>query len=78
MLDIRVTQVVKPDMLQSRVLEDPLVECYDRVGVVHSSCSAGWEHPRIVRVFGVFLFQQLHGILRDGHLADRVAGFGAA
>ena len=72
------SQVVEPDMLQSRVLEDPLVECYDRVGVIHFSCSAGWEHPRIVGVFGVFLLQQLHGILRDGHLADRVAGFGAA
>ena len=74
----RMTQVVKPDMLQPRVLEDPLVECYHRVGVIHFSCSAGWEHPRIVGVFGVFLLQQFHGILRDGHLADRVAGFGAA
>ena len=46
--------------------------------VVHFSGSAGWEHPRIVGVFGVFLLQQLHGILRDGHLADGVAGFGAA
>ena len=44
----RMTQVVEPDMLQPRVLENPLVECYHRVGVVHSSCSAGWEHPRIV------------------------------
>ena len=52
-----VSQVVKPDMLQPRVLEDPLVECYDRVGVIHFSCSAGREHPRIVGVFGVFLFQ---------------------
>ena len=25
------SQVVEPDMLQSRVLEDPLVECYHRV-----------------------------------------------
>ena len=78
MLDIRVSQVVEPDMLQPRVLEDPLVECYDRVGVIHFSGSAGREHPRIVGVFGVFLLQQLHGILRNGHLADGVAGFGAA
>ena len=54
------------------------MECYDRVGVIHFTGPAGWEHPRIVGVFGVFLLQQLHGILRDGHLADRVAGFGAA
>lgn len=69
---------VKSDVRQPSVLQDTLVECYDRVGVIHFSCSAGWEHPRIVGVFGVFLLQQLHGILRDGHLADRVAGFGAA
>ena len=62
-------------MLQSRVLEDPLVECYHRVGVIHFSCSAGWEHPRIVGVFGVLLLQQLHGILRDRHLADGISGF---
>jgi len=72
------SEVVKSDVRQSSVLEDPLVECYHRVGVIHFSCSAGWEHPRIVGVFGVFLLQQLHGILRDGHLADGVAGFGAA
>ena len=44
-------------LLQPRVLEDPLVECYDRVGVIHFSCSAGREHPRIVRVLGVLLLQ---------------------
>ena len=74
----RMSQVVELDMLQPCVLEDPLVECYHRVGVVHFSGSAGREHPRIVGVFGVFLLQQLHGILRNGHLADGVAGFGAA
>ena len=62
-------------MLQSRVLEDPLVECYDRVGVIHFTGPAGREHPRIVGVFGVFLLQQLHGILRNGHLSDGISGF---
>ena len=78
MLDIRVAEIMKADMLQSRVLEDFLMKVYHRVWVVHFSCSAGREHPRIVGVFGVFLLQQLHGILRNGHLADGVAGFGAA
>ena len=72
------SQDVEPDMLQPRVFEDPLVECYHRVGVVHFSCSAGWEHPRIVGVFGVFLLQQLHGILRNGHISDGIPGFGLA
>ena len=69
------SQVVEPDMLQSRVLEDPLVECYDRVGVIHFTGPAGREHPRIAGVFGVFLLQQLHGILRDRHLTDGISGF---
>ena len=51
----RMTQVVEPDMLQPRVLEDPLVECYDRVGVIHFTGPAGREHPRIVGVFGMLL-----------------------
>ena len=71
----RMSQVVEPDMFQSCILEDPLVECHDRVGVVHFTGSAGREHPRIVGVFGVFLLQQLHGILRDRHLADGISGF---
>ena len=69
------TQVVEPDMLQSRVLEDPLVECYDRVGVIHFTGPAGREHPRIAGMFGMLLLQQLHGILRDRHLADGISGF---
>jgi len=69
------SQVVEPDMLQSRVLEDSLVECYDRVGVIHFTGPAGREHPRIAGMFGVLLLQQLHGILRDRHLTDGISGF---
>ena len=43
--------------------------------VVHFSGSAGREHPRIAGMFGVLLLQQLHGILRDRHLADGISGF---
>ena len=53
----RVSQVVEPDMIQSRVLEDTLVERHDRVGVIHFAGPAGREHPRIVRVLGVLLLQ---------------------
>ena len=42
-LDIRVSEIMKADMLQSRVLEDFLMKVYHRVGVVHFSCSAGRE-----------------------------------
>ena len=56
-LDIRVSEIMKADMLQSRVLEDFLMKVYHRVWVVHFSCSAGREHPRIVGVFGVLLLQ---------------------
>ncbi len=74
----RMSQVVKSDVRQPSILEDSLVECYDRVGVIHFTGPAGREHPRIAGMFGVLLLQQLHGILRDRHLADGVAGFGAA
>ena len=50
-------EIMKADMLQSRVLEDFLMKVYHRVWVVHFSCSAGREHPRIVRVLGVLLLQ---------------------
>ena len=52
-----VSEIMKADMLQSRVLEDFLMKVYHRVWVVHFSCSAGREHPRIVRVLGVLLLQ---------------------
>ena len=51
------SEIMKADMLQSRVLEDFLMKVYHRVWVVHFSCSAGREHPRIVRVLGVLLLQ---------------------
>ena len=34
------SEIMKADMLQSRVLEDFLMEIYNRVWVVHFSCSA--------------------------------------
>ena len=42
-LDIRVSEIMKADMLQSRILEDFLMKVYHRVWVVHFSCSAGRE-----------------------------------
>ena len=69
------SEVVKSDVRQPRVLQDPLVECYHRVGVIHFTGPAGREHPRIAGMFGMLLLQQLHGILRDRHLADGISGF---
>ena len=51
------SQIMKAYVLQSCVFENFLVEVYHRIRVIHFSCSAGWEHPRIVGVFGVFLLQ---------------------
>ena len=51
---------------------------YHRIGVVHFTGPVGRKHPRIAGVFGVLLLQKLHGIPRDGHLADGAAGLGAA
>ena len=49
-LDIRVSQVMKSQVFQSRVLQDFLVDVDHRVRVVHLACFRGWEHPWVARV----------------------------
>ena len=69
------SEVVKSDVRQPGVLQYLLVQVYDGVWVIHFTGPAGREHPRIAGMFGVLLLQQLHGILRDRHLADGISGF---
>ena len=66
-----VSQVVEPDVLQPGVLQYLLVELHHRVGVVHFSRNRRGEHILVVRVLAVFLDQQIHSILWDGHLPNR-------
>ena len=74
-LDIRVSQVVKSQVFQSRVLQDFLVDVDHRVRVVHLACFRGWEHPRVAGVLLMFCDQQINGILRNGDFADGVFCF---
>ena len=70
------SQVVKSDVRQPSVLQDTLVECYDRVGVIHFTGPARREHPRIAGMLAVFRYQQVYGILRDRYFSDRSLRFG--
>ena len=69
-LDIWVSEVVEPDMLQPSVLQNLFVEFHHRVRVVHFACDWRGEHVLVVRVLAVLLDQQVDSILRDGHLSD--------
>ena len=71
-----VSQVVEPDVLQPGVLQYLLVELHHRVGVVHFSRNRRGEHILVVRVFAVFLDQQVDGLLRQENCPHRVGGFG--
>ena len=66
-LDIRVTEIVESEMLQSDVLQDLLVEVYHAVRVVHLSGQGRGEQVGVVWVFAVLLDQQIHRCLWDGY-----------
>ena len=69
-LDIRVSEVVKSDVRQSRVLQDLLVQVYDGVWVVHlAGCRRG-KHVGILRMLAMLCYQQIDGILRNGYFSN--------
>ena len=76
-LDIRVSQVMKSQMLQSCILQNFLVDVDHRIWMIHLACFWGWEHPRIAGMLLVFCDQQIDGILWDGDFSDRVFRFRA-
>ena len=65
-----VSEVVKADVFQARVLQYLFVELYYRVWVVHLPSDRRGEQVRIVWVLAVFLNQQGDCVLRDGYLSD--------
>lgn len=68
---IRMSEAVEGAVLQVGILENLLVEFRYGVGVVHLADGWGWKHVLIVRVFAVFLGQEVHRFLGDGDPADR-------
>ena len=69
-LDIRVSEVVKSDVRQPGVLQDLLVQIYDRVWVVHLTSYRRGEHVGILGMLAVFRYQQVNSLLRYADLAD--------
>ena len=72
-----VAEAVQRDVFQVGILEDLLVELRYGVRVVHLSGGRRWEHVLVIRVFVVFLDQEVYGFLRDGDPADGGFGLGA-
>ena len=62
-LDIRVPEIMEPDMLGTDRLEDLLVCVPEGVRIEHSSRLGRREHVGISRVLLVLLHQQLHCLL---------------
>ena len=60
-----VSQVVKSQVFQSRILQDFLVDVDYRIRVVHFTGFRGWEHPRVAGVLLMFCGQQINSILRN-------------
>ena len=72
-----VPEIMKPEVFQSSVLEDALMQGSHRVRVVHGPGSGGREEPRVVRVLGVLLHKQFHRLPGNGDLPDRILCLGA-
>lgn len=71
-----VTEIVEPNAGKSRVLQDTLVECGDGIRMVHFPGGTGWEQVGALRVFGVFLDEEVYRLLWDGHFTDGCLGLG--
>ena len=78
MLDIRVSEVVKSDVLRADGLQDLLMGVAEGVRVEHGAGLGRHKQVGTVWVLCVFLYQQLHRPLRNGQLADGVGRFGLA
>ena len=70
-----VSQVMKSQVFQSRVLQDFLVDVDHRIRMVHLARFRGWEHPWVVGVLLVLCGQQLDSVLRNRDFADGVFRF---
>ena len=71
-----VAEVVEAEMLNSGGFEELFVDVHHGVGMVHLPGQGRGEHVGVVRVLGVFLFEEVHGGLGYGHLTNRSFGLG--
>ena len=70
-------QIVEPDVWESGIFQDLLVEVYHGVWMIHFSSDGGGEHIGAVRVLAMLLDQQIYRCLRDGYQPHRVFCLGA-
>ena len=65
-LDIRVSEVVEPDVLRADGLQNFIVGSPEGVRVIHGSGLGRWEQIWVARVFFVLGNQQIDCLLREG------------
>lgn len=58
------------DVWKPSILQNPLVEGGNGVGVIHLPGERGGEQIGVLRVFFVLLNEQVDGLLGDGHLKN--------
>ena len=61
-----VPEIMEPEVFQSCVFQDALVEGSHRIRVVHGPGAGGGEELGVIRVHGVFSHQQVYCLLGDG------------
>ena len=67
-----VAKIMEPDVRESGVFQNFLMEVYHGVRMVHLSGDGRGEHIRAVGVLVMLLDQQIHRCLRDGYQPHRV------
>lgn len=67
-----VAKIMEPDVRESGVFQNFLMEVYHGVRMVHLSGDGRGEHVRAVRVLVMLLDQPIHRCLRDGYQPHRV------
>ena len=75
MLDIRVAEIVKPDVLRADGLQNFIVGPAESVRVIHGSGLGRREQIWVARVFFVLGNQQVNRLLREGQSANGISRF---
>ena len=74
-LDIRVSEIMEPNVLRADGLQNFVMRSPESVRVIHGSGLGRWEQIRGARVLFVFGNQQIHRLLRESQRSHGVACF---
>lgn len=69
------SEVMEPNVLRTNSLKNFLMSVPEGIRVEHPTRFGGREHIRIPRMLLVFLYHQVHRLLRDGQDTDGVLCF---